>query len=275
MGYELNSKAYHCLMTIEVSIREFFISLIKKEGVHNWITSFFGTNQKAAIDEFVRSIHEKVSKKEELTIEGTYIYKLTRAKKTIANSEVKIYHPFYYLNWTDMEALFQLKSNYSLLDPYINKDNRNLLGSLLSSLNEFRNDIAHSRFITENDYSFIDATLKQISVIIPNFTEHTVHQSMEDSLPVIRKNILIQIKKLQSDKTLSDIEIQEALLIFEKSINSFWLNSFCYDLVQHAKSFKNEIDKYKNYRSRPGGLLDLIEWRKNNTPLMNQLINLL
>ena len=269
MTHEINAEAYTFLMKIEIGLREFFIKIIKEQGVINWVNNFLNRNQNQSINEFVKLIAEKVAKKEEVSIEENFIFKMKRVQ--MSNNIRSLYHPFYYLNWPDMAALLSKKTNAELLDKYIGKDQRELLIANLHNLNEIRNHIAHSRFIQNCDLIFVRSVYKQITTIVPTFDILAQNQTLEESLPVIHQNITYFIELLDGDTMIAKPTISKSIVTLTNAIDSFWLNSFQPELVINLKKLKEQIITYDAYRSKPGGLLDILQWKKININLLNNI----
>ena len=90
-------------------------------------------------------------------IEGLYISNINRELK-IRKESVKgnvLLHPFYYLSWSDLDSLISKTPNSDIISESIGKFNKVILVNNLRALNYLRNDVAHSRFISEADYKFI------------------------------------------------------------------------------------------------------------------------
>ena len=270
MGYEINSKAYQFLTQIEVGIREFFIFIIKKNGVNDWINAFLGSNQKITIMDLVKNVNDKYKQKLDLDINENYIFKLNRNRKAFDDLKdiYNLCHPFYYLNWPDMEALISTKANSKLFDSSIGKEKREMLSLNLKHLNSLRNDIAHSRYISEDDLILIEGTFKQISLIVPNFSTFCNNQSKEESIPILLNKLSICVTLIFDKDVLSTSEIDQCLQTLDNSINSFWLNSFGNELVSLLVDLNIEFTKYKDARMKPGALLMLLNWKKSNSDLI-------
>jgi hypothetical protein len=277
MGYELNTKAYKILIQIEVSIREFFICLIKKEGINDWHESFLGKVQKESLKDIALRINE--AKKNNLlpNIEDQYIFKLNRALKDKKNSfePNNLKHPFYYLNWPDMESLLMLKSNVHHIDKVIGKPNRELLASNLKSINLIRNDIAHSRFISENDFKIISGAYNQISGLIPSFDQYKNQQTEEHYYTNLLHHLNSNLCLLSEKDKLEINEIDSLNNCIENCLNSFWLNTFRPEILKNIKVLKFKLNEYYKHRNLPGGLLNILRWKYQNKTLINQIKTLI
>lgn len=267
MTHEINAEAYSFLIKIEIGTREFFIKIIKEQGVTDWVSNFLNRNQNQSINEFIKIIAEKIGKKEETSIEENFIFKMKRVN--VSDSIRSLHHPFYYLNWPDMEALLLKKTNAELIDKYMGKDQRGLLISNLHSLNEIRNHIAHSRFIQDSDLTLVKSVYQQISTIVPTFDHLAKNQTFEENLQVIHQDIAYHINELNSDTMIPKASLIRFISILTNAIDSFWLNSFQPELAINLKKLKEQIIMYDDYRSKPGGLLDILQWKKNNNNLLN------
>lgn len=273
MGFELNTEAFCLLTQIEVGIREFIISIIKANGITNWFTDFLGSIQRETLIDVTLRINEASKNNNNPEIEDQYIYKVNRAIKTIEQSfsTTSLCHPFYYLNWTDMENLIRNKSNIKLIDNQIGKLNREALVDSLKLLNNLRNDIAHSRFISERDYRIIQSAFIQISALIPNFKELSINQSKEDKLDNTFKTLMIYITLVEKKELLSTAEIDEILNFLTNCKNSFWLNSIKHEILEPIGLLIIEMSKYQKFREMPGGLLYIQQVRANNYKLLTTI----
>jgi len=277
MGYQLNTKAYELFIQIEVGIREFLIDLIIQKGVKNWISSFLGKTQTDTLKEVSHRIIEAEKNQVLPNIEDNYIYKLHRTKRAYESilQSSQFCHPFYYLNWTDLESLIRLKSNSEMIDDRIGRQYRERLADILNMLGSLRNDIAHSRFISENDFNIIQGALNQISGIIPTFSTFINSQSKEDALGILVNKLILSIENLEKEEMISKVQIQEVNVILDKCINSFWLNSFCAQLIFHLNELKNEVENYERFRQKPGGIWDIQKWKKRNIELISKIKNII
>ena len=277
MSFELNTKAYNYFIQIEVGIREFLIALIHGQGIKEWMNGFLGTIQRDTIKEISIRIAEANKKNEFPAIEDIYISKLYRAKKDAESSLLnsQLYHPFYYLNWPDLEALISIRANTLLIEGVIGKVEREFITNNLKLLNYLRNDIAHARFISENDFNIIKSCFDQIARIIPRFTEYTEKQTTEEQLGDLLKMLAKQIELILKPEMLTLEEIKASEILINKCLNSFWLNSLAPDLIIQFELLKCEMIKYENYRQQPGGLLSIGKWKKCNNLKLNNLKNII
>lgn len=277
MGYKLNINAYELFIRIEVGIREFLIELIKKRGVNEWVYGFLGSNQRDTINEVSKRINEAYKAQGTPALNDIYLFKLNRARKDSEMSFVggQLLHPFYYLNWTDMESLIKMKSNIELVDNNIGKLNREVVIKNLAMLNYLRNDIAHSRFITEDDFRIVKASFDQISVVIPRFEEYIDSQTKEDRLDNLLSKLLMYVKLIRDRDLLNILDINNAILTIEECFNSFWLNSIEGELASYIVQLKTEVIRYERIRNTPGGLLHIFKWKNDNAELLSKLINMI
>lgn len=275
MGYELNTKAYSLFIQIEVGLREYFIQLIKDYGVQKWSHNFLGSIQRDTLNEVTRRITEATKLNEYPELEDVYIYKLNRAKKDKESSFVNsnLCHPFYYLNWSDLEALMRIKPNVGIIEDSIGKASRSSIVEILKTLAFLRNDIAHSRFISENDYQIIKGGFDQISGLIPNFSTYVDHQSTEENIAELTKIIVGIIHQIEIKKMLPKDELEQIIGNINKCKNSFWLNSISVEIVKLIELFNTELVSYKDFRCRPGGLLQIIKWKEKNSELFLIILN--
>ncbi len=270
MALENNLQAYRFILEIEIGLREFLIDLIKKNSVPNWFESFLGENQRLAVKDFVKAVTEKIKKKEDLTIDEQYIYKLGRVKLTV-NELRTLSHPFYYLNWPDIQMLLEMKANSDLLDRCISKPNRELLCLSLKNLNEIRNDIAHSRIINSDALKFLKTVYDQISVLIPEFSSYCTNQTLEHDTAWLNDKINKCVNSIINYDMISNVEIAEFEKIIVQAEQSFWLNSFSHDLIDSITKLKIQFFEYKRLRGLPGGLLKILQWKRKNILLLEEI----
>lgn len=257
MGFDINIKAYRLFLQIEVGIRELLIECIQEMGVHEWSTKFLGTNQQNTIGDIHKRVTEARKNDNIPKIEDEYFLKLSRAKREKTLKTMNLWHPFYYLNWPDMEALMTMKNNTKIIDDKIGELNRDALITQLKLLNHLRNDIAHARFISEANFTFISASHEQIRVLIPNFSELYSTQSTEQNTESIFENLRMIVSKICDESILDLNEINELQSLLNKCENSFWLNYQDLELVKVIKDLNSKLNEYKNIREKPGGLLSL------------------
>jgi len=273
MGYELNTNAYRLFIQIEVGIREFLINLIRQKGVNEWYNNFLGQFQRDAINVVLIRISEAQKKHTYPSIEDQFRYKLNRALKE-SETGLKcsdLYHPFYYLNWTDMEMILNKKNNTDLIDNSIGKKNREVIVNNLKLLNELRNHIAHSRFITEEGFKIATSAFEQISSVIPDFKNYYNNQSKEDKFGVLLNNLNTYIEKISSTSMISLNEIDVFLKCISNCLNSLWLNSIYPDIIKDIIELNSEIEIYKSYRNSPGGLLKILNWKDKNSKFIDNI----
>lgn len=156
MGYKLNADAYILFTQIEVWVREFLIKIIRDNGVCQWAKTFLGKVHLESLKEIGKRIHEANEKQEMPEIEDIYISNINRELK-IRKESVKgsvLLHPFYYLSWSDLDSLIRKTPNSDIISESIGKFNKVILVNNFRALNYLRNDVAHSRFISEADYKF-------------------------------------------------------------------------------------------------------------------------
>jgi hypothetical protein len=276
MGYQQNNKAYELFIQIEVGIREFLINLIIQKGVKNWINTFLSKNHLETLKEISLRIREAEKNQELPDIEDSYIYKLHRTKRALDSSPLsQFYHPFYYLNWTDLESLIRLNSNAEMIDERIGRINKERLADIINLLGSLRNDVAHSRFISDNDLNIIQGAFNQITGLIPNFSTYINCQSQEDALGVIASKLTKSIENLEQEELISQIHSNELNEIIEKCINSFWLNSFYRPLVLQIVALQKELINYEILRKKPGCILDIKRWKVKNIELISDIKNII
>lgn len=277
MGFELNSKAYNYFIQIEVGIREFLIDLISDQGIKQWMTGFLGFVQRDTIQEISIRIAEAKKNEQMPSIEDLYISKLNRAKREAESSltNSQLYHPFYYLNWTDLDLLISMRSNSILIENVIGKTGRESISYNLKLINNLRNDIAHSRFILDNDFEILRTCFDQISQIIPRFAEFIKTQTNEDKLGYLLNELEKKANEILGSSMLSIDEIKETIVLVNKCLNSFWLNSLAPEIIVKLESFSKELVNYAKYRQIPGGLLQIQKWKSNNKGNLMELINII
>src|SRR5688572_24346118 len=153
---EFNTEAYRYFVKIEIGIREFLISIIRAHGINDWMKSFIGSNQRDTIIDITNRIKQYEKRNDEPLITDIYLFKIHRASSSkFIPKQNYFYHPFYYLNWPDLESLLRYKQNIELIECTLDKSKRETIINLLNSLNYLRNDIAHSRLISEEDAAIV------------------------------------------------------------------------------------------------------------------------
>jgi hypothetical protein len=273
MGYKLNTEAFELLTQIEIGIREFLISIIKEKGIKEWFSNFLGSIQRETLTEVSKRVNEANKNFDTPQIEDQFIYKLNRAIKTIDQAFYikNLCHPFYYLNWSDMENLMRNKSNIILFDQTIGKLNREALVDNLKNLNFLRNDIAHSRFISENDFQIIEGIFNQINGLIPNFKSFCENQTSEEKIDVVLKKISSYVDLIEKKELLSNKELKEILKFLEYCENSFWLNTIENSLLEFITNLRIELNDYSKFRNMPGGILSIHKIKIRNIDLFNKI----
>lgn len=257
MGYKVNIQAYELFIQLEVGLREFLIQLIYPLGVYEWTYNFLGNIQRETINDVIKRINEAYKNQKIPEPADQYFYKLNRAKKEIGFMTLKLFHPFYYLNWTDIESIMRMKNNASLIDEQVGKLNRETIIDVLKPLNHLRNDIAHSRFITDENYKFIKASYDKITVLIPNFQNLIISQSIEQTVGFLIEKLNESILKIEIGDVLSISEIEVIDSVFFECENSFWLNSENLELVKFIKEIRLNLGTYRTLREKQGGLLEI------------------
>ncbi|HVS93340.1 MAG TPA: hypothetical protein VHE59_14980 [Mucilaginibacter sp.] len=276
MGYETNVQAYNLLIQIEVGIREFFIFLIKEKGIEDWFTSFFGNNQRQTISEFIKSINERIKQDQQIAPEESYLLKINKitSSSEYNGNALEFFHPFYYLNWPDLEMLLRMKLNSNLIDSEIGGKKKESLCAALNNLNDLRNDIAHSRFITDDNLEYITVIYNQVKSIIPNFLSFVNSQTKERNIKNVLTEINSSISTINSSQMISYEELKQLGANVSDSINSFWLNSLEPRLIVLLKELDHQLKQYEHLRNSPGGLLGILRWKKLNEGLITNISNL-
>jgi hypothetical protein len=274
-SFEYNVETYRHLLGIEVGVRELLIHIIRKNGIDDWFNKFLNQIQRQTIKDVRLRIRDLEEKGERPSIEYLYIIKTERAKKDIAgslNSETYD-HPFYYLNWNDLEMMLKIKVNVPLIDKEIGAKNRELLVQSLYGLSGIRNDVAHSRLIGSSEAQFVKGTSNQIRGLIENFDSYLQQNSKELSLSVLLTRLSEEIKLVQTPGLLSITDIDKVLVCIDLCLESFWLRSLQVQLYQDIMMLKTKIAKYRVFRTIPGGLLDVQNWKVQNEELLSDVIN--
>lgn len=257
MGYQLNTKAYELFIQIEVGLREFMIDCIKEDGVYEWTNNFLGKIQIQTISDISKRINEAYKNNINPDLAEQYLIKLYRAKREEGFITTSMYHPFYYLNWTDLESLLRMKNNTVLIDKKIGKLNRETVVEVLRPLSHLRNDVAHSRYITDENYIFIKSSLDKISILIPDFMILVNRQTSEQTLKNTLSKLVNALTLIEKGHLLKIEEIDVINTVLHDSVNSFWLNSENLELVKLIKQLEKHVARYRFYRTRQGGLLEI------------------
>lgn len=274
MNKQLNIKAYELLLQIEVGIREFFISLIKAQGVGNWTTEFLGSIQRETINEVAKRVASSQKNNEQANAQDIYRLKVEKAIKTNSDktfADSHLFHPFYYLNWTDMENLIRLKQNTAIFEASIGKTGKEMIISSLLGLNGIRNDIAHSRYITEKQYTVLKSSFDQIKGLIDNFDQYVANQSKEENFDSLITELASCIDLLTQKKLLDDNEISTIQLSINNCLNSFWINSLYPDLTADIQKLKPFLLKYKEIRKSIGSVWLIEKMINEQSVFLNNL----
>lgn len=277
MSYEINIRAYELVLKIEVGLREYLIDIIRKNDISNWISNFLGTNQRETIGEIVKRINNDKKNEVESAIQDIYLVKLNKAAQTFKDSgqkDYKIYHPFYYLNWPDMESVMRFKPNLELLDADLGKTGRELIVTNLSCLNGIRNDVAHSRYINEKQFNLLKSSYDQIRGLIEDFDYYIDNQSTEENVEELLTNLSFGMSLLKTKKILGENEIIKMEDSIKACLRSFWLNSLNYDLIGKIRVLERVIVRYKAKSKTMGGSWEMEKIVKENVDLINSFIKL-
>jgi hypothetical protein len=270
MGYDRNAKAYIILSKIEIGIREFLIKIIIERGVHDWAKTFLAKVHQDTIKDIGERIHKSSIENLIPDIEDVFVIKINRERKNSFSHKSKLLHPFYFLSWNDLLNLIEKKQNQKLLETLITNSNLNILKVNLTSLNFLRNDVAHARFISEEEMCFIEGAFYEIQGLIPEFIKFTENQSEEESIEAILNKVLSSIKKIESKSILKSEEIDKLIEIFFLTKNSFWLNSLNYK-TELLEELYEQMKNYKILRNKPGGLLLVQKWKRENATLLLEI----
>lgn len=274
MGYQVNTQAYELFIQLEVGLREFLIQSIRSLGVYEWTYNFLGNIQRDTIKDVLKRINEAYKNQKSPEPADQYFYKLNRAKKEMGFKTLELFHPFYYLSWTDIESIMGMKNNVSLIDKLIGKLNRETIIGELKPLTHLRNDVAHSRFITDENYKFIRASYDKITILIPDFQSLINSQSSEQKVNFLIEKLDNSILKIEAGNVLSikEIEVIDSNLL--ECENSFWLNSENLELVKLIKEVRLKLGVYGTHRVKQGGLLEIQTLKPVLTSLTLKIKNL-
>ncbi|MHC1702363.1 MAG: hypothetical protein AB9846_00515 [Tenuifilaceae bacterium] len=273
MNIKNNVSAFEHLTKIEIGIREFLIVIIKENGIKNWFNDFLGSIQRESLNDISKRINDAYVNHISPRIEDQYIFKANKAVKTINQSfkTSNLCHPFYYLNWSDMENLIRNKTNTILIDNKIGKLNREVLTENLKNLNFLRNDIAHARIISESDFLIINGSYKQIFGLVPNFKTLIENQTFEENFDFVVNRIYQYVLEIEESELLSNDELGEIIHFLNNCENSFWLNTLNKDLVEVITQFYKIMVAYEINRKKPGGLLEIHKLKVNNEDLFSKI----
>jgi hypothetical protein len=259
-----NTTAYELLCNIEIGIREFLISLIKGNGVQLWTADFLGEKHKLNVTEIGKRIYEATVKNEEIQIEEKYLYKANKIAQQASILNTKLFHPFYYLDWSDLQSLMNRPANEKLILTKIDKEAKNTLVSSLNKLNLIRNDVAHCRPITSRDLTFVQASYQLATAIVPDFEHHLNIKSEEESISLIAMKIEEDIIKILGVKYLDQEAINIANGNVRYGIDSFWINAILPHLIESLIKHQLLLKHYSNYVEKIGGILEIGKFKKNN-----------
>lgn len=269
MTIENNLKAYRLIMEMEVALREFLIQLINKYGIENWFHDFLGSIQRETINEVIK----RVSTTNDSTFEEIFLVKTIKAHSELNKLGITIlYHPFYYLNWPDLESLINMKQNSKIIEKVIEKNNIDILTSNLRSINNLRNDIAHSRYISNNECKHIENCHNSISNLIPDFTKYLNIISYENVISIQFTNMRVLLTKIISVATLSNEEVNDLQATIFDLKRSFWLAIVYPSFITQLKVIDKLITEYYKIRNQPGGLLAILNWKKQNLNTIENII---
>jgi hypothetical protein len=266
MGYNENCEGYEIICKIEIGLRELLIHVIKKNGINNWFQTFMSGVQRDNISTISQRIIKAKNNEELPNIEDQYVYKMTRALQENLKSKYKntLYHPFYYLDWTDLSSLFRFKPNKELLNSSFGADVRVLIPSTLESLNLIRNNVMHARFIEESDLAHLKGVFQQLEGQIPDFLSFTISQSNEDNPEYLLNELTEVLLLFQRKKALNLVSLDKSIITLALCQNSFWLNSNNQTIIPDLQKLIDEAYLYKGFLNKPGGLFEILEWRKRN-----------
>ena len=272
MSYTLNSKGYILFTQIEVGVREYLISLIKEKGIYEWSKDFLGKVHNDSIKEIGKRLYESSANQQMPNIEDVYKAKIYRELK--ANQDFRggnLLHPFYYLSWAELISQIGKNSNFNIIAESLGKQNSEVVLNNLKALNSLRNDIAHSRFITEKELLFIKSSYDQVTVAIPNFHSLINSQCSERTINILFNSLIIAIDNIESLPMISVKQVYETEELLNEFTNSFWVSSFYLDSLDLINQFKYQIISYRKFRESPGGLLSIREWKNNNKELLSRI----
>jgi len=272
MGFDTNAEAYKIFAQIEVGIREFSIKNITESGIRQWIANFLGNTQKESIKEIGKRIFAAQEAQKIPSISDIYLLKISKAAKyRFEQNSLRLKHPFYYLNWPDLDSLITKDPTRAILEKTLGQVKKMLLVNILKSLNDLRNDIAHSRFIQNSDLIFLQSCYTQILGLIDDFPIYASNQSEEQSVENQFYQLINYLTFFDGNEIVSILQIEKTLDQCSECLDSFWVNSLFPKLILDLDHLFKILTDYKNHRNSPGGLLAIYNWNENNRIFIQQL----
>lgn len=273
---ELNTNAYKLILEIEISLREFFIDSIKNYGLEDWFTEFIGSKQRDTINEISKRVKTLKNSGIKSPIEDSFLFQTYNAYLEVKKLNLPVlFHPFYYLNWTDMEELFGMKQNEKIIEKYISKTNIRVITASLRSLNNLRNDIAHSRLISNEDYKQINANYHVIANLIPNFKFYSTNSSIEIQVDTVFNQISIILNKILKGPILSKEELDSLTENIVLLKSSFWFKILFFEYLKDIKILESLVASYGEISNKPGSILLISDWKRDNMKSILEQINIM
>ncbi len=268
----INLKAFEKLVLTEIGVREFLIHIIKRNNLKKWHDSFLGSTQKKSLQTFSEKIQGSNNENDEDAFKENYKNKIIKNyKQEIQKKQIKIYHPFYFLTWSELSTLIARKENKYLFIDELDEKKYKSLTSSLDLLNDYRNNIAHARLISVDDYNLIVSITDNINNLIFDFKKYQASISQEDNINNLYLFFSKMISKLDGQNISIDeyIELQDKLNILD---NSFWFNTIYFQKTCILSELIDMVSSIINFKKMRGGSLKILKVKSKTIKLLNSLI---
>ena len=259
-----NIQGYTVLLELEIALREYLIARFS-ESDFDIFNDVLNQKQQEILLTFKKSL---LNRKQPHNIKKVVDRSADEKKNYNAN---KLWHPFYYLDFTDLEAIFlnpKLSNFFDSLNLF--KKKRLLIASEITFIKPIRNDLAHAKLITESELDLIKLSSEKIFNTIPNIKKSIPSQTVELNIATIYKSFQKDFLNFLSsglDKTKYDFLI----LSLDDLLKSFWIRYFSNTLFMEIKKLNEELIILDKLFGKAGYILKKKSWLKKNRVLLDSI----
>ncbi len=254
---ELNFQAYKTLYSIENRIRKILIDFLDCGIILNASNLFdlnIPENAKNRIIDFVRL--NLVSKNSKLSEDEAILLKLYKELFRSNQTVVKLYSPIFYLTTLELYGLFKRDVVQLALKRNFGNDNSKMFYVFFENILLVRNDIAHNRNISKEEFNSLSIFLHFIENNLGLNTPLDTFNQFEDLASMLQE-LKDNYTELKIEKLLSKNQIVNLQASLKKIQSSVWTSLFFSGIGPSIDDTYFKTEEYFKYLQTTGGSLFL------------------
>ena len=269
---EFNFQAYKTLYYIENRIRKILIDFLESGIISNASNLFdlnIPENAKNRIIDFVKS--NLVSKNSKLSDDEAILLKLYKELFRSNKTVVKLYNPIFYLTTLELYGIFKRDVVQWAIRSRFGNEHSKMFYIFFENILLVRNDIAHNRNISKEEYNSLSIFLHFIENNLGFNAPLDTFNQFED-LTSILYDLKDAYTKFQLEKLLSKSEIVNLQVILKKVKSSVWTSLFFSGIVPSIEDAYSKTEQYSKYLKTTGGSLYL---NSHHPQLLKQILEII